>query len=126
MLFFMQLFFCHGFSQIDKEIESPRDRIFFGGNLGLSFGSVTDIQISPQVGYYITKRCAAQIYAAVIADFSWIAEKWKNDVALPQTSVSALHCLKVALQKMLIIKTQNNNSAQLTTLFSKIKRIEMG
>jgi hypothetical protein len=69
---------------------------------------------------------AAQIYAAVIADFSWIAEKWKNNVALPQTSVSALHCLKVALQKMLTIKTQDGNSAQLTTLLSKIKRIEMG
>jgi len=30
-----------------------RDRIFFGGNLGFSFGDVTQLDISPLVGYKI-------------------------------------------------------------------------
>jgi len=48
-------------AQIDEDFESPKDRIFFGGNIGLAFGTITDIEISPQVGYYITKRWAAGV-----------------------------------------------------------------
>jgi hypothetical protein len=35
-----------------------RDRIFFGGNFGLSFGSTTSIVLNPLMGYYITPRLA--------------------------------------------------------------------
>ena len=34
-------------------------KIFFGGNLGLFFGTVTDIEISPLVGYKIYKGLSA-------------------------------------------------------------------
>ena len=37
----------------------PIDRLFFGGNFGLMFGTVTNIEISPLVGYYLTPRLAA-------------------------------------------------------------------
>ena len=41
---------------------SFRDRLFFGGNLGLmAGGSYTDIEVSPTVGYYITPRLSAGI-----------------------------------------------------------------
>ncbi|MDR2037581.1 MAG: hypothetical protein LBQ60_06630 [Bacteroidales bacterium] len=40
-----------------------RERLFFGGNLGLSIGSYTDIEVSPIVGYYITPRWAAGLGA---------------------------------------------------------------
>lgn len=33
-----------------------RDRMFFGGNLSLQFGSATFIEISPSIGYKLTKR----------------------------------------------------------------------
>lgn len=38
---------------------SFRDRLFFGGNFGLQFGSITNIDISPLVGYRITPRFSA-------------------------------------------------------------------
>jgi hypothetical protein len=44
----------------EEENESGlRDKLFFGGNFGLMFGTITNIEISPLVGYYITPRLAA-------------------------------------------------------------------
>lgn len=40
-----------------------RDRIFFGGNFGLSFGSTTSIVVNPIMGYRITPRLAGGIGA---------------------------------------------------------------
>ena len=49
----------------DKEIEKGRsalrDRLFYGGNFGLSFGSVTYIEFSPIIGYKITDKFSAGI-----------------------------------------------------------------
>ena len=42
---------------------SFRDRMFFGGSFGLMIGTITDIEVSPHVGYYITPRWAAGIGA---------------------------------------------------------------
>ena len=37
----------------------PIDRFFFGGNVSLMFGNITNIELSPLVGYHITPRLAA-------------------------------------------------------------------
>ena len=37
------------------------DRLFYGGNFGLSIGTYTDIEVSPHVGYYLTARWAVGI-----------------------------------------------------------------
>jgi hypothetical protein len=47
-----------GYSQ-REEPPSIRDRIFFGGNFGLSFGNTTSIIISPLAGYHVTPRLSA-------------------------------------------------------------------
>jgi hypothetical protein len=49
------------FAQADEEDQDlrPIDRLFFGGNFGLMFGTVTNVEISPLVGYYLTPRLAA-------------------------------------------------------------------
>lgn len=44
-----------------KESRSFGERIFFGGNLGLQFGDITFVDISPLVGYRITDQLAAGI-----------------------------------------------------------------
>lgn len=38
-----------------------KDRLFFGGNLGLSFGSLTYINVSPLVGVRLTEKMGAGV-----------------------------------------------------------------
>ena len=40
---------------------SFKDRLFYGGNLGLQFGTITDIQVSPVIGYWVLPRVAVAI-----------------------------------------------------------------
>jgi hypothetical protein len=40
----------------DEPKESLKDRIFWGGSLGLQFGSITLVDVSPIIGYKINKR----------------------------------------------------------------------
>ena len=42
----------------EKGTPAFKERLFFGGNLGLMFGTITDIQISPVVGYWFLPRLA--------------------------------------------------------------------
>ncbi|MEO1096404.1 MAG: hypothetical protein AAFX57_01460 [Bacteroidota bacterium] len=43
-------------NNVIDERSSVRDRIFFGGNLGFSFGDITFIEVAPLVGYRITDK----------------------------------------------------------------------
>jgi hypothetical protein len=47
------------FAQAAREKAPPfRDRLFFGGNFGLQFGTVTNIQVAPVVGFWLRPRIA--------------------------------------------------------------------
>jgi hypothetical protein len=49
-------------AQKTREAAPPlRERIFFGGNFGLQFGSITDIQVSPVIGLWLLPRLAIAI-----------------------------------------------------------------
>lgn len=41
--------------------QSLRDRLFFGGNVGLNFGSLTFIMVSPTVGYRVDEKLSVGI-----------------------------------------------------------------
>ena len=44
-----------------NDVPAFRERLFFGGNFGLMFGTVTDIQISPVVGFWVLPRIAVAV-----------------------------------------------------------------
>lgn len=54
-----------GFTQLTEDNKKPKksfgERLFFSGGLGLTFGDVTYIDISPQVGYKITDEFGAGV-----------------------------------------------------------------
>lgn len=67
-VFLAMLFTTNLMAQDDStEVASPpqreriplKDRIYFGGNLGLQFGNQTYIDISPLVGYKLTEKFSA-------------------------------------------------------------------
>lgn len=44
-----------------KQVPSFNERFFFGGNIGLQFGSISDIEVSPVAGYWVLPRLAVAI-----------------------------------------------------------------
>lgn len=48
-------------AQPKKEEKKLWDKIYVGGNLGLQFGSLTDVEVSPHIGYYLTPRWSAGV-----------------------------------------------------------------
>ncbi len=44
--------------KIRKEAPPFMERLFFGGSFGLQFGSITNIEVSPVVGYWVLPRLA--------------------------------------------------------------------
>lgn len=44
----------------DQKEQAPpvKERLFYGGSFGLMFGSITDIQVSPVVGFWVLPRIA--------------------------------------------------------------------
>jgi len=60
------LFFTFSFNiasgQNPREEKPPlRERLFYGGNFGLQFGTITDIQVSPVIGLWVRPRIAVAI-----------------------------------------------------------------
>jgi hypothetical protein len=41
---------------VRKEVPPLRERLFYGGSIGLQFGNITDIQLSPVIGLWVLPR----------------------------------------------------------------------
>jgi hypothetical protein len=59
----LSLFALNAKAQYLESDPTPLQRIFYGGDIGLSFGSLTYISANPVVGYRITNRLSAGIGA---------------------------------------------------------------
>lgn len=71
LVFFLLLI---GFIAKAQDGEPFTDRIYFGGNLGLQFGTITNIEVAPIVGYRITHDFSAGIgitYIYYKADYDY-------------------------------------------------------
>ena len=53
---------------------SPSERIFWGGNFGLMFGTYTYVSVDPVVGYRLTNRLSA----GVGGTYTWIKSDYYN------------------------------------------------
>jgi hypothetical protein len=70
-IFLLTFFFClicsiHATAQreIDPEMRPPlKDRLYYGGNFGMSFGTITFIDVSPLVGAMITTKLSGGVGA---------------------------------------------------------------
>ena len=51
---------------VQPEVPPFKDRLFYGGNLNLQFGTYTDIQVSPVIGLWVLPR----VGIAIGPDFS--------------------------------------------------------
>ena len=61
------------FDQKDKEESPPfKERLFYGGSFGLQFGTITDIQISPVIGYWLLPR----LNVAVGPDYRYYKDQY--------------------------------------------------
>jgi len=61
---FSLVFAANVLSQIpEEEVDKPafKDKLFFGGGLGLSFGDVTYISIAPVIGYKVTPKLSTGV-----------------------------------------------------------------
>lgn len=47
------------FDQTSEDATPPvKERLFYGGSVGLMFGTITDIQVSPVIGFWVLPRMA--------------------------------------------------------------------
>lgn len=56
LLYIIILFPLHAISQEKEGFKFDRGRLYTGGNFGLQFGNSTLIDISPELGYFITEK----------------------------------------------------------------------
>jgi hypothetical protein len=55
------LSFLTTFAQNDTPSGFQKNRIFYGGNLGVGFGTITNVDISPTIGYFLSPKFALGI-----------------------------------------------------------------
>jgi hypothetical protein len=60
--------------EVRKEAPPLRERLFFGGNIGLQFGTYTNIDLSPIIGLWVHPRIAV----AAGPDFRYYKDPYDN------------------------------------------------
>jgi len=71
-----------------KEKEPIERRVVFGGDIGLSFGSITYIKLAPVVGYRLTERWTAGLGPIYIYQKVKLYNNWETSIYGGKTYVS--------------------------------------
>ena len=62
IVIFISITFTVVYGQKKREEPPPlKERLFYGGNFGLQFGTLTNIQISPVIGLWVLPRLAVAV-----------------------------------------------------------------
>ena len=77
ILFISFLLFINIANAQNREQPPLRERMFFGGNFWMQFGNVTDIEVSPLVGFYVRPKLSL----GVGIKYRFI--KFKDDLVMP-------------------------------------------
>jgi hypothetical protein len=72
-LLFVSFSMVYG-QQVSREAPPLKDRLFFGGNIGLQFGTYTNIDVSPIIGLWLLPRIAV----AAGPDFRYYDDAYGN------------------------------------------------
>jgi hypothetical protein len=59
-----------------KDRPPARERLFFGGSFGLQFGTITNIEVSPVVGFWVLPRIAV----AAGPSFQWYKNPYESTI----------------------------------------------
>jgi len=70
--------FAAGQESSSKPAERPpvRERLFYGGSFGLQFGTITNIEVSPVVGFWVLPRIAV----AAGPSFQWYKNPYESTI----------------------------------------------
>ncbi|MBL7736479.1 MAG: hypothetical protein JNL51_13545 [Chitinophagaceae bacterium] len=110
LLFFMVVLAGGAYAQDPEPVKGfDRNKLFFGGNFGLSFGNNTLVNISPQAGYRFNRHFAAG--AGINALYSSFRTVYASAIAAPELRGS-MRCILLFVRVMLMEASIQNRAME--------------
>lgn len=76
--------------EVARERPPARERLFFGGSFGLQFGTITNIEVSPVVGFWVLPRVAV----AAGPSFQWYKNPYESTIIYGARTFTDLYLIR--------------------------------